>query len=48
MNQQSDSQGLEVEETASDEGTRERRYKWSQMSLDELVDVSHRVNLRCE
>jgi integrase len=30
---------LGVEEEASDNETRERRYKWSQMSLDELVDV---------
>nr|WP_152419042.1 tyrosine-type recombinase/integrase [Haloferax alexandrinus] len=39
MNQQSDSQGLDAEDRASDEQSRERRYKWSQMSLDELVDV---------
>jgi len=39
VNSEADSQGLEVEEDASENEARERRYKWSQMSLDELVDV---------
>ncbi|ELK55780.1 XerC/D-like integrase [Haloferax sp. BAB-2207] len=30
---------MSAEEEASENETRERRYKWSQMSLDELVDV---------
>ncbi|WP_199522550.1 hypothetical protein [Haloferax sp. Atlit-48N] len=37
--------GLDVEEEASENETRERRYKWSQMSLDELASVVHCVSI---
>lgn len=39
MNSDVDSGDSEVEEGASENETRERRYNWSQMYLDELVGV---------